>query len=365
MASLRLALFLLYLFAAPALAEPQRTVRVLLDEVEGTVLIEMAGAHRGYIDGHYRFSTPAGLSWPLTVQDGALYSEGARLGASFTLVPDEGFVSWGGRPYRGALTLVADEPYILVVNTLELEAYLRGVVPAEMPPTWPMEALKAQAVAARSYVVTHLKPDEPFDLCALETCQVYSGVEAEHARSDQAVAATRGLVLGYGNEVVRAYYHSDSGGVLASSAEVWGESLPYLVARADVSASTPHRQWERQLDPQAMAASLRSHGIDVGPVRALRILHYSESGRAVRAEVVGERARAVVEGPALRDLLRGWGLKSTRIVMASDLLVRGDGWGHGVGMSQYGARSMALAGHAFEEILAFYYPYTTLLRLAP
>jgi stage II sporulation protein D len=80
---------------------------------------------------------------------------------------------------------------------------------------------------------------------------------------------------------------------------------------------------------------------------------------------VGAHGRAVVEGPALRDLLRGWGLKSTRIVMASDLVVRGDGWGHGVGMSQYGARSMALAGHGFEEILAFYYPHTALLRLAP
>jgi stage II sporulation protein D len=112
-----------------------------------------------------------------------------------------------------------------------------------------------------------------------------------------------------------------------------------------------------------MALSLQAHGIDVGRVTALRVLALSESGRVQRAEISGERGRIVLSGPMLTTLLRNWGLKSTRFVMRGDLLAYGDGWGHGVGMSQYGARSLAAAGYRFDEILAFYYPHTRLQAL--
>ena len=342
-----------------ALAEP--SIRVLLDEHLDALTINMPAAHKGYVNDALRFQALMGLSWPLQAHSGMLWSDGQRIGRSFTLVPagDE-FAIYNGTPYRGGLKFIAVGDTIQVVNVVGLESYLRGVVPSEMPPDWPLEALKAQAVAARTYTLVNLKPDADYDVCATTDCQVYLGASAEHPRSDQAIAETRGLVLTYGNAFARTYYHSDSGGVIASSSEVWGYSAPYLVARSDVAASTPHRQWEYRLDPNTMMSSLRAHGIDVGPVRALRILSYTESGRAHRAEVVGDRGQAVIEGNALRTLLRGWGLKSTRITMRTDLVARGDGWGHGVGMSQYGARTMAQSGHRFEQILAFYYPSTQL-----
>src|SRR5690606_8349135 len=136
--------------------------------------------------------------------------------------------------------------------------YLRGVVPSEMQANWPLEALKAQAIAARSYTLTSLQPDSDYDICATVECQVYRGIAVEHERSDRAVLETAGLVLMHDGAFARTYYHSDSGGVVASSAEVWGESLPYLVAVADISQNTPHRRWEARLDPVRMRASLRA-----------------------------------------------------------------------------------------------------------
>ena len=245
-----------------------------------------------------------------------------------------------------------------------LESYLRGVVPAEMQANWHLEALKAQAVAARTYTVTSLKPYADYDICATTECQEYRGVAVEHPRSDRAIADTAGQVLTYGGQFARTYYHSDSGGVIASSAEVWNRARPYLVAHTDVEISSPHRRWEKVVDGAEVAASLEQRGKGVGTVLALRILSYSESGRVTSLEVTGSAGSTVLSGTKLTKLLREWGLKSTRFAMAGNLVARGDGWGHGVGMSQYGAKSLAQSGYGYAQILGFYYPGTVLQRLA-
>jgi stage II sporulation protein D len=362
--SLLLLTLVLCAFAASVgVARAEPTIRVLLGDVTDAVTLRLDGAHRGYVDESFRFEATLGLTWPVSVQGGMLTVDGVRLGRSLRFESASGIVEYEGASYRGALALVAHDDRLLVLNHVGLESYLRGVVPSEMPAEWPLEALKAQAVAARSYTLANLKPGEPFDVCATTDCQVYRGMRVEHERADEAIALTRGVVLTYGDAFARTYYHSDSGGAVASSREVWGYSAPYLVARADVAARTPHRQWEYRLDAAALTASLRTYGIDVGGVRAVRIVGYSESGRAERAEVIGDRGRATVQGAALRNILRGAGLKSTRITMLGDLVARGDGWGHGVGMSQYGAMTMAASGYGFDQILAFYYPGTLLSGL--
>ena len=358
----------LFVLAFGVLAFGQaKTVRVLLEEATAATVV-LHGAHEGTIDGGMRFETPLGLTWAVSVREGALWSGETSVGESLLLTPTDGVpLTWNGGRYRGGLLLRAQGERMQVVNVLGLEDYLRGVVPAEMPPSWPLEALKAQAVAARTYTLAHisaeLAPDEPFDICATVECQKYRGVEAEHPRSDRAIRETAGLVLTFENDMAVTYYHSDSGGVLASSAEVWGEDLPYLKARADIESASPHRRWRFELDPEVIAESLRARGLDVGAVTTLTILAYTDSGRASRAEVSGTGGSAVLEGEALRLALRGWGLKSTHIRMRDALTAEGDGWGHGVGMSQYGARSLALSGNGFEEILAFYYPQTKLTPL--
>jgi len=350
----------LHLAAAQTYFAAPTPVRVLLAVVP-FVDVEAGGAHHGTVEG-VRFSTRTGLSWPVTAKEDRLYVDGHELAETLTIAADAGTLGVLGRHYRGAIRLSAVGEQVEVVNVLDLESYLRGVVPSEMAASWPMEALKAQAVAARSYTLVSLDESARYDLCATVDCQVYRGVEAEQPRSDAAIAATAGVVVTYGGLAARTYYHSDSGGTVASSQEVWGSNIPYLVALQDVPSSTPHRAWTSRLDPAALTASLDAAGVGVGTVGSLRVLGISESGRVAELEVSGSAGSRVLRGPQLNAIARGWGLKSMRFSVQGGLTVRGDGWGHGVGMSQYGARALALAGYDYGRILGYYYPTTSLTR---
>ena len=357
----RVAKLLLVLMAAlVGGAQAQTLVRVLLADVSA-VAIGFDGPHRGSLDGR-TFETAHGLAWPLTAVGDRLWVDGREAGTTLDLTSDAGVV-WNGRRYRGTLRLVARAGGVRVINVLDLESYLRGVVPAEMQASWPAEALKAQAVAARTYTLHHLDGSRDHDVCATVDCQVYRGWDAENPATDAAIAATAGEVLTYEGVFARTFYHADSGGVIASSAEVWGADLPYLQAFQDVANAGPHSVWTARLDPRGVGAHLALVGVQIGTLARLRVLETSLSGRVVRAEVVGGAGRAVLDGATLRGQLRAWGLKSTRFVMTGDLTLRGEGWGHGVGMSQYGARALALAGHSYPQILGFYYPATVLQRL--
>lgn len=356
---------LLLLWLSSSAAWAQVPVRVLLGEIGGAIEVEMPGAHRGYLDSGASFATAYGLTWPLTARGDTLYLGDEALAHALTLEPtDGGLMSYQGESYRGGMRLIASDGRILVVNVLDLEEYLRGVVPAEMQASWPLEALKAQAVAARSYALTELAPAADYDICATVECQNYGGVGVENARSDQAIRETAGQVITYEGRIATAYYHADSGGMLASGSEVWGEDLPYLPAQPDVPRNSPYDSWRYRLEPAVMAASLRARGYDLGAVTGLRALAYSDSGRVTKAEIQGARGSAVLVGPELTKLLRDWGLKSTRFTMTEPLLAAGRGWGHGVGMSQYGALALAQAGYGYQQILAFYYPSTALQKLA-
>ena len=352
------------LLLSSAAALPQ--VRVLLLEGVDAVTVAADGPHRGYVDGTRRFDATAPLAWPVRARDGRLVVDGRDIGATLVIRPASAsdFVRVDGRRYRGLLRVRAEGSRLTVINELDVESYLRGVVPAEMQAVWPFDALKAQAIAARTYTLARLDVSSAWDVCATDACQVYDGVAAEHPRADRAVAETAGLVLTYRGELAQTYYHADSGGAIASSAEVWGRALPYLRAQTDVRVSSPHRGWSVDLDPVASGHTLAGAGYDVGALTSLRALAYSPSGRVVQLEAVGTRGRAVIDGATLRDVVRAWGLKSTRIRVTGGLRVRGEGWGHGVGMSQYGARGLALAGYPYARILAFYYPDTRLQRLA-
>lgn len=358
-----LSLILLAAMLLTCAAGAQIQVRVLLEETAALEL-HVPEAHTGLVDGVVRFRTDLPLTWPVEASGDNLLVDGSAIGRTLTFETGSGFVSWGGELYRGAISFVARDSRLLVINRLDLEDYLRGVVPAEMQASWPQEALKAQAIAARSYVLNSLEPQSDYDICATTHCQVYSGTALENPLSDQAIADTRGLVLTYGGTFARTYYHSDSGGVLASSSEVWGEDLPYLQARADVQADTPHRRWSFAIDPAQLASAVRAAGFEIGTPTGLTVLSFTASGRVDGLQVRGTSGTAQFHGNETTALLRGVGLKSTRLTVTGPLSVSGDGWGHGVGMSQYGARSLAHAGHAYDEILAFYYPSTQLSRLS-
>lgn len=190
-------------------------------------------------------------------------------------------------PYRGAFVVHAARGSLSVVNHLDLELYLRGVVPWEMPHDWPLEGLKAQAVVARSYAVATLHPGLTYDLLPDTRDQVYGGLAAEQPESTRAVTATSGRVLLYGDSVATTYYFSTSGGRTASICDVWPKvaCIPYLRSVPDPhDAASPHHRW----GPFVFTAAQLARRLGVRkPVDAL--VERNASGRVLTVGLGGRR----------------------------------------------------------------------------
>ena len=351
-------------------------IRIGLVDGAQSVEIAVSGGHTAYAaDGRLLFRADLAIGWRLTAgRSGAILVEHRDLEASeMRIVSDPGArVSVRGRPYRGDLRILARASGLTVINRLGLEEYLLGVVPVEMPPSWPLEALKAQAVIARTYAIRNLGQFESsgYDLCADQRCQVYAGLGAESVRTTRAVGETRGLIALWQDRPAATFYHSDSGGHTASSAEVWGGALPYLPGVPDpYGAASPRRAWTFSLRAGVLGQYLSGMGRPVGEPRALSLAGYTASGRASVLTVTGSAGRVELTGAELRGLLQRMGIFSTRLRLdatraesGTTFILSGSGWGHGVGLSQWGAREMADRGMGFERILAHYYPGISLGR---
>jgi stage II sporulation protein D len=210
-----------------------------------------------------------------------------------------------GRPYRGIVTLHVEERNVLAVNELGLEQYLYGVVPHEMPAGWHPEALKAQAVAARTYALVSRRTGRPFDLFADVRSQVYSGIRAEDPRTSAAIDATAGQVLRHGAALASTFYFSTSGGRTAAIRDVWPTAAPqpYLVARPDPYDSlSPHHTWGPVVFTGARVRART--GILPDDVVVVR----NASNRVATVRLVGRNAGRTVTGADFRTLL---GLRSS------------------------------------------------------
>ena len=294
-----------------------------------------------------------------------------------------GFASWKGRRYRGDIDVVPDGQGSAVINRVELEEYLRGVLPGEIGSRDPRDraALQAQAVAARSYAAARMGERRAlYDVTATVSDQVYGGQSVERDATDDAVRDTRGLVLTWGDRIITAPYHSHGGELTAAPAEVWKRaSEPYLQPVSDRTASggcfcdaSGNRGWERRFSFGEIASLLLQYGREAGvatsgEVRAVRVASRGPSGRVTAVEIETGAGRALLRGNDIRSVFRRDGaiLPSTSFqldVTGSLVLLRGVGNGHGVGMSQWGAIGRARAGQDARTILAAYYPGT---RLSP
>ena len=214
-----------------------------------------------------------------------------------------------GRLYRGKLELVPQAGFLRVVNVVALESYLQGVVAGEMPYSWPAEALKAQAVAARSYALASLVKGKPFDLYSDVRSQVYLGVAGEKPSTTKAVTDTTGQVVLYGGKVATTYYFSTSGGKTASAADVFGFSVPYLVSRPDPwDKISPYYRWGPVLLGARTVQAKLGADARVTDVRATR----RRPGVFARSQSRPPRARSKVPATVVRTAL---GLRSTWVTI--------------------------------------------------
>jgi len=360
-------------------------------------------------------STFGKLIPPVTVAVGAARItvsdvSGSFTGAELKLAPQQGgLLRFRNVGYRGIMHLrVSSQGGVLLLNVVELEDYLRGVVPAEVPALWPPEAVKAQAVAARTYAVQRAsaRKNSPYDVTNDVSDQVYPGVAREHPASDAAIAATAGMVITHNGEPIIAYFHACSGGHTRDGPQ------PYLVG-VESPENSPYDAWKLEYTLGELGGILDKGGFAVGSLRDVQTVPAPEVRDGFRVVFAGSRARVELTPSQTRSLLgvdtlrsprfrvelvggeaeglselQHWmrtklvsaeeetevkvrgcvvtnGRKARRLTGTHYVLVRvqqvekvrfaGGGYGHGLGMSQYGAKYMAEHGADWREIIHHYY----------
>lgn len=277
----------------------------------------------------------------------------------------------GSRDLAGALEVWRNGDALLVLNELPLEDYVAGTVRAEASEKWPLEALRAVAVVARTYAVFHQQRNlaKLYHIVASSLHQNFAGSVPEGSPAWEAVRGTAGQVLTWQGSAFPAFYHSDSGGFTEPAQLVFsGDGVaPLPGVRDEFSLDSPNYTWSVALPLAVVAERLRKGGVDVGTITGLNVLERSLSLRVVRIAVEHSRGTAALKGTDFRRMVGYDVLKSTLFVpvLGRDGVVRfeGRGWGHGVGLSQFGAKGMAERGYTYAQILEYYYPGAALATL--
>jgi len=389
--------------------EDTRVIRVALATLDAGILVG-ATANFAWYDqnGNFLVSGRPGAAWRIEREtngvrlravagggrDGVATPWQRSLIARATLRGDGGgFVTINGKRYRGEAVLLPVDSAggVIAVNRLGLEDYLRGVVPVEMGrrPRGDSSALQAQAVASRSYALARSTDrNVAYDVRATTSDQVYGGVDVENDEANDAIDATRGLVLTIQGRIADAPFHSTCGGATAAASEVWrtGGGLAYLESVSDQIPGTDHYycdiapryRWTRSLSGSQLNAALAQYlaayaavpGGRPGIARTIGVRDRTASGRVATLDVETDKGIFALRGNDMRYVMREPGgeiLYSTyfsvepeyRDGVVSRVTFRGQGYGHGVGMCQWGAIGRARAGQSFRSILGTYYPGTT------
>jgi stage II sporulation protein D len=274
-----------------------------------------------------------------------------------------------GQAYRGRLEVRRLDGALAAVNVVDLEEYLQGALKDEIPPGWPAEAAKAMAVVARTYAVYQMEQNlgDFFHLRATTASQVYGGATGEDARTSWAVQATRGQILTFGGQPIPAFYHSCSGGATEDALDVFGPNFDTVVGVKDnFSLSCPYGLWVERLSAQQIERALQRAGFSIGRLLGIGDLLRSRTGRILRLAVSHTRGTLTLEGKRFRETLGNDLIRSTDFEVRADsggFTFVGRGWGHGVGLSQWGAKEMAELAYQHQDILKFYYPLAEISSL--
>jgi len=336
---------------------------------------------------------------------------------------DASIMNLGKATYRGKIEIGRyGKDKLLAVNIVDFEDYLYSVVVSEIYASWPIESIKAQAVAARTFAIYYVTvakkfPNVPYDLDDTVNSQVYKGYGVEDKRVTVAVDGTRGKMIYYSGSVIPAYFFSTSGGRTEASENVWSASVPYLKSMPDLYETEPARApWIKTYTPAEIESALIKRDISIGSVIDLEVMGYTDAGRVLELKVIGSGGTYILKKETMRQWLgmdsrkftiikpgyapflkhsvisgknyvgvvdysnayvmnssgkseKLLGQKDQVIVMSADNIINqpmisgetgkfilaGVGFGHGVGMSQSGAKGMALAGYTYKDILEYYY----------
>ncbi|MBI5235349.1 MAG: SpoIID/LytB domain-containing protein [Deltaproteobacteria bacterium] len=302
--------------------------------------------------------------------NGEAMIDGVERTLPITFTPKGEFLYLNNAPYRGTLVLMRGKKGLAVVNDVPLEAYVAGIINNEISSKWPKDAVKAQAIIARTYALHQKKKrlSEPYHVEATVMGQVYNGAGGEDAASIEAVRSTDGEMLFYDDAPALTVYHSNAGGMTDSSKEIWRSHHPYLVSvPSEYDLKDGKFNWELEITGTAFGVSLVKAGYSIGAVASIVVEARTSAGRVKTISIIDAQGASIrLSAEDLRKALGYSVVKSAMLeVSASDglFVFKGKGAGHGVGLSQWGAKGMAEAGYSYKEILKHYYPGAELVRM--
>lgn len=271
----------------------------------------------------------------------------------------EGFV-YGGKKYGGSAAVIISNQSIFLINSIDIESYVKGVLPEEVSPAWDAEALKSQAVVSRTFaiyeVVNSRKSGRIFDLYDDTRSQAYEGREKETRQTSFAVDSTLGEVLRFDGKIIQAFYHSSSGGMTESSYEVFGDYKPYLTpVESPYSSVYKEDRWEASIPVDRAGLLLKI----TNRIESVKVIERTSSKRIKTVEFADAAGqKTLIHGKEMRELLGPALMKSTRAnlkITNECLLLNGTGYGHGAGMGQWDALGMSKQGYSYKYILTYFY----------
>ncbi len=350
----------------PALSNDEQTVRVALLRSDGDVVLEGQELFLEHTNG---VTTPMRGRAVARVNKNGVFVEGVgNAQPGLRVINRLGPIRIGDREFPGTLELHSDQERLLVVNELPLERYLAGVVASEVPGSWGVEAKKAQAVAARTYaLMKKADADRAWDLEATVDDQVYSGKPVDGS-TRAAVTATHGEVLTRDGYLVSAFYHSTCGGMTELPRDVWPEQPSHgnTAVVGGFCDKSPHARWTVDVSPEQLLSAAARAGHEATQVKGLHVRSRSTSERITAIDLVTDRGTVTWSGQRFRELLGYGKIKSARFevaVQGGSFRLTGRGFGHGVGMCQWGAQGMSSAGEDYRAILGKYYPGSKIERI--
>jgi len=292
------------------------------------------------------------------------------LGEKVWIIPQKDFFCIAnGRRYKGRMLIFQKSGDLQVINELSLEDYLYGVIKWEINPNWPFASVAAQAIVARTYAFRKISDssNKDYHLTNDVKDQMYGGVESEDPLARIAVDLTKGEILTFQGKPIQAYYHACCGGYTASSFDVWGKDIPYLQAIPDkFCKESPYSHWIFKIKRQELKNILEKKGLISGKINQIKIVDWDKGGRVGKLLIDSSKGKTYLMGTEFRSLIGPNKLRSTLFNVekrGNYFIFTGKGWGHGVGMCQWGAKAMAEKGYGVSEILKFYYPGTEIEKV--
>lgn len=367
-------LIVFFVFLPDVYAQTQNSIRIRIIQDVASVNIKVVGEYvvrdedKGCV-----FKKGKDLVTTVTV-----YSDGFSMGEELFRVKalrispeDANPLVINGRRFTGDVVFLLDskKAALTAVNHTDIENYLKGILYHEVSHYWPIEVLKAQAIASRSFALYQVRKNSArdFDVTNDIYSQVYGGRTSERHRTNLAVEATEGLVLIYNEEIIPAYFHSTCGGYTEDASALWDLDTFILKGlKCGFCRNSPHFKWHKVITVEEVREKLQNARPEIKEINDIEVVTRDEtSGRVRTIEIVSNAGNQEISAKEFRDILGPNMIRSTNFevrLVDNDFVFNGLGWGHGVGMCQWGAYFMAKQGYKCEDILKLYYPGVVLKR---